>query len=83
MNKFTEEIYWFDDNHRAWSSDGTVRAHVQAYQKQRDKGGAYLGIAGLVLTVVCTVWSGDAWNFFGFLILFAGAIMLIGQARGE
>jgi hypothetical protein len=72
-------VFWFDDQHGAWSANEQVRQEVRSIQARKDKLSLTISSVGLVLVVVLTIASGDWHMFFAFLILIAGLIMLVGS----
>ncbi len=81
MTKSTESVVWYNDDHRAWSANTAVRDACIAYQKRNETFGTTSSIIGIILTILCTIVSGDWGNFLAFLLLFAGLIMIIGNIR--
>ena len=78
----SSKVVWYDDRHRAWSANEAVRKEAVAVQTKGDKPAMILSTVGLILTIICTILDGDWSMFFGYLIIFAGIVMVIGQVFG-
>lgn len=81
MAKSTETVFWFDDNHRAWSTNNETRAVAKAWQSKSDTLGIAISSIGCILAVIFGISSGDWGTFFAYLLLFAGVVMLLGNIR--
>ena len=75
----SSKVVWYDDRHRAWSANEAVHKEAIAVQTRDNKPFTVISVVALILTVVCTILSGDWTLFFGYLIVFAGIVMVIGQ----
>jgi uncharacterized membrane protein len=81
------QVFWYGNNHRAWSASDTVRQALTKFEAKHDKWGIRLSTIGIVLTIVCTIvttiimgdWHALISNFFAFLLFFAGMLMMSGN----